>query len=69
MTKKVVEEFKPDLVGLTVMFGAHFNAAKLVGESIKKDYEALKESKVIVFDDYYTKGEHNGFKIDKCHNT
>ena len=34
-------------------------------ESIKKDYEALKESKVIVFDDYYTKGEHNGFKIDK----
>jgi len=41
MTKKVVEEFKPDLVGLTVMFGAHFNAAKLVGESIKKDYPEI----------------------------
>ena len=34
-------------------------------ESIKKDFEALRESKVIVFDDYYPTGEHEGFHIDK----
>ena len=34
-------------------------------ESIRKDYEALKESKVIVFDDYYTNEEHNGFHINE----
>ena len=33
--------------------------------SIKKDYESLKESKVIVFDDYYSTGEHDGFHIEK----
>ena len=33
--------------------------------SIKKDFEALKESKVIVFDDYYSTGEHDGFHIEK----
>jgi len=33
--------------------------------SIKKDYESLKESKVIVFDDYYSTGEHDGFNIEK----
>jgi len=33
--------------------------------SIKKDYESLKESKVIVFDDYYSSGEHDGFHIEK----
>ena len=33
--------------------------------SIKKDFEALKESKVIVFDDYYSTEEHNGFHIKK----
>ncbi len=33
-------------------------------ESIKKDFEALKESKVIVFDDYYSTGEHDGFHIE-----
>ena len=39
--KLALIELKPDLVGLTVMFGAHFNAAKLVGESIKKDYPEI----------------------------
>ena len=34
-------------------------------KSIKKDFEALKESKVIVFDDYYSTGEHDGFHIEK----
>ena len=34
-------------------------------DSIKKDFEALKESKVIVFDDYYSTGEHDGFHIEK----
>tara|TARA_B100001248_G_scaffold261366_1_gene252307 strand:+ start:868 stop:1500 length:633 start_codon:yes stop_codon:yes gene_type:complete len=34
-------------------------------ESIRQDYEALKESKVIVFDDYYTNEEHNGFHINE----
>ena len=34
-------------------------------ESIRKDYEALKESKVIVFDDYYTNEEHDGFHINE----
>lgn len=33
--------------------------------SIKKDFEALKKSKVIVFDDYYSTGEHDGFHIEK----
>lgn len=33
--------------------------------SIKKDYESLKESKVIVFDDYYRTGEHDSFHIKK----
>ena len=34
-------------------------------ESIRKDFESLKESKVIVFDDYYSNGEHDGFHIEK----
>ena len=34
-------------------------------KSIKKDFENLKESKVIVFDDYYSTGEHDGFHIEK----
>ena len=34
-------------------------------ESIRKDFESLKESKVIVFDDYYSTGEHDGFHIEK----
>ena len=34
-------------------------------ESIRKDFESLKESKVIVFDDYYPTGEHDGFHIEK----
>ena len=33
-------------------------------ESIRKDFESLKNSKVIVFDDYYTTQEHNGFSIE-----
>ncbi len=34
-------------------------------ESIRKDFESLKESKVIVFDDYYFTGEHDGFHVEK----
>lgn len=34
-------------------------------DSIRKDFDALKESKVIVFDDYYSNGEHDGFHIEK----
>ena len=34
-------------------------------DSIKKDFESLKESRVIVFDDYYSTGEHGGFHIEK----
>ena len=34
-------------------------------EAIKNDYEAVKNSKLVVFDDYYVSGEHNGFTIDK----
>ena len=34
-------------------------------ESIRKDYEALQESKVIVFDDYYTTEEHDSFHINE----
>ena len=33
-------------------------------ESIKKDFESLKKSKVVVFDDYYTTEEHDGFNIE-----
>ena len=34
-------------------------------EAIKNDFNAVKNSKVIVFDDYYITGEHNNFTIDK----
>ena len=34
-------------------------------DSIRKDFDALKESKVIVFDDYYSTGEHDGFHVEK----
>ena len=34
-------------------------------EAIKNDYESVKTSKLVVFDDYYFTGEHNGFTIDK----
>ena len=34
-------------------------------EAIQKDFEALKKSRVIVFDDYYVNGEHDGFTVDK----
>ena len=33
-------------------------------ESIRKDFESLKNSKVVVFDDYYTSQEHDGFSIE-----
>jgi len=34
-------------------------------EAIQKDFEALKKSRVIVFDDFYVNGEHDGFTVDK----
>jgi len=34
-------------------------------EAIQKDFEAVKKSRVIVFDDYYVNGEHDGFTVDK----
>ena len=34
-------------------------------EAIQNDYQAVKSSKVVAFDDYYISGEHNSFKIDK----
>lgn len=34
-------------------------------EAIEKDFNSVKESKIIAFDDYYTSGEHNSFSIDK----
>lgn len=34
-------------------------------EAIKKDFESVKRSKVIVFDDYYITGEHAGYTTDK----
>ena len=34
-------------------------------EAIKKDFNSVKNSKVIVFDDYYITGEHSNFTIDK----
>ena len=39
-------------------------------EAIKNDFDSVKSSKVIVFDDYYVTGEHAGYTIDKygCNN-
>lgn len=34
-------------------------------QAIKNDFEAVKNSKVIVFDDFYVNGEHGGYTIDK----
>ena len=34
-------------------------------DAIEKDFEAVKKSRVIVFDDFYVNGEHGGFTIDK----
>ena len=34
-------------------------------EAIEKDFNSVKNSKVIIFDDYYITGEHNNFTIDK----
>ena len=34
-------------------------------EEIQRDFEAVKNSKIIVFDDFYVNGEHDGFTIDK----
>lgn len=34
-------------------------------EAIEKDFNSVKESKIIAFDDYYISGEHNSFTIDK----
>ncbi len=42
--KKVVDDaikkYKPDLVGISSMFGASFEGTKFVGETIKKHYKA-----------------------------
>ena len=34
-------------------------------EAIENDFNSVKKSKVIVFDDYYISGEHNNFTTDK----
>jgi hypothetical protein len=34
-------------------------------EAIESDFNSVKNSKVIIFDDYYITGEHNNFTIDK----
>ena len=34
-------------------------------EAISSDFNSVKNSKVIIFDDYYITGEHNNFTIDK----
>ncbi len=34
-------------------------------EAIQSDYEAVKNTKVVVFDDYYISGEHSSFTIDE----
>lgn len=34
-------------------------------EAIRGDFEAVKESRVIVFDDYYIDGKHSEYEIDK----
>jgi len=34
-------------------------------ESIRKDFDSLRKSRVIVFDDYYSTGEHDGFHVEK----
>ena len=41
MVKEAVEEFKPDLVGISVMFGASFETAKCVGEYLREKQPEL----------------------------
>lgn len=41
MVKEAVEEFKPDLVGISVMFGASFETAKSVGEYLRENQPEL----------------------------
>ena len=41
MVKEAVEEFKPDLVGISVMFGASFETTKCVGEYLREKQPEL----------------------------
>lgn len=41
MVKDATEDFKPDLVGVSVMFGASFETAKEIGQFLRKEYPEL----------------------------
>ena len=38
MTKDMVEEFKPDMIAISVMFGASFESAQMIGQYLRKEY-------------------------------
>ncbi len=38
MSKDVVEEFKPDMIAISVMFGASFESAQMIGQYLRKEY-------------------------------
>ena len=38
MTKDMVEEFKPDMIAISVMFGASFESAQMIGQFLRKEY-------------------------------
>ena len=38
MTKDIVEDFKPDMIAISVMFGASFESAQMIGQYLRKEY-------------------------------
>ena len=38
MTKDMVEDFKPDMIAISVMFGASFESAQMIGQYLRKEY-------------------------------
>ncbi len=38
MTKDMVEKFKPDMIAISVMFGASFESAQMIGQYLRKEY-------------------------------
>ena len=41
MTKDMVEEFKPDMIAISVMFGASFETAQMIGQYLRKEYSDI----------------------------
>ena len=41
MTKDMVEKFKPDMIAISVMFGASFESAQMIGQYLRKELKTF----------------------------